>query len=140
MNTATYASSTSSILFIFSTNFTVGSNSVAAFDPEKRGKKSINDHLESVRNLALSRDGRREATRSVGLADSAAKKGSNFTTPVTNTSLINVSDSLLSFTIKHESVVLIYQNPLSGHTAHCTTTDRHTRVREIHNLLHYIRS
>ena len=124
--------------FHFSTNFTVGSNSVAAFDPEKRGKRSINDHLESVRNLALSRDGRREATRCVGLADSAAKRGANFTTPVTNTSLINVSDSLLSFTIRHES--LIYQNALSGHTAHCTTTNGHTRVREIHNLLHYIRS
>ena len=34
---------------------------MAAFDPEKRGKKTIDDHLESVRNLALSRDGRREA-------------------------------------------------------------------------------
>ena len=41
----------------------IGSNSVAAFDPEKRGKKTINDHLESVRNLALSRDGRREASK-----------------------------------------------------------------------------
>ena len=51
---------------------------------------------------------------------------------------LTVSDSLLSFTIRHES--LIYQNALSGHTAHCTTTNGHTRVREIHNLLHYIRS
>ena len=54
---------------------------MAAFDHEKRGKKTINDHLESVRNLALSRDGRREASRSKGLADSAAKKGNSFSTP-----------------------------------------------------------
>ena len=60
---------------------------MAAFDPEKRGKKTINDHLESVRNLALSK----EASRSKGLADSAAKKGSSFSTPDTNTSMVNVS-------------------------------------------------
>ena len=64
---------------------------MAAFDPEKRGKKTIIDHLESVRNLALSRDGRREASRSKGLADSAAKKGNSFSTPDTNTSMVNVS-------------------------------------------------
>jgi hypothetical protein len=69
----------------------IGSNSITTFDPEKRAKKTINDHLESVRGLALSRDGRREASRSIGLADSAAKKGTNFTTPVTNTSMVNVS-------------------------------------------------
>ena len=71
-------------------NTFAGSNSIAAFDPEKRGKKTINDHLESVRNLALSRDGRRDASRSVGLADSAAKKGTSFSTPDTNTSMVNV--------------------------------------------------
>jgi hypothetical protein len=84
--------------------FIIGSNSITAFDPEKRAKKTINDHLESVRNLALSRDGRREASRSIGLADSAAKKGTNFTTPLTNTSLVNVS--------KFAIIMLMYINIL----------------------------
>ena len=92
-------------MLIVENQLIIGSNSVAAFDPEKRGKTSIKDHLESARNLALSRDGRREASRSVGLADSAAKKAANFTTPVTNTLMINVSNSGMNSAMKHESFV-----------------------------------
>ena len=69
----------------------LGAESVEEFDPAKRAAKSIGDHLVSVRELGLSRDVRREASRSAGMTDSAAKKGSAMTTPVTNTSTVNVS-------------------------------------------------
>ena len=74
----------------------LGADSVDEFDPAKRAAKSIGDHLVSVRELGLSRDGRREASRSAGMTDSAAKKGSAMTTPVTNTSLVNVSSLLVA--------------------------------------------
>ena len=74
-----------------SNTFNLGAESVEEFDPAKRAAKSIGEHLVSVRELGLSRDVRREASRSTGMTDSAAKKGSAMTTPVTNTSVVNVS-------------------------------------------------
>ena len=70
-----------------------GAESVDEFYPAKRAAQSIGDHLVSVRELGSSRDGRREASRSAGRTDSAAKKWSAMTTPVTNMSLVNVSSS-----------------------------------------------
>jgi hypothetical protein len=70
--------------------FVEGTDSIDEFDPAKRAAKCIGDHLESVRELALSRDGRREASRATGIADNNAKKG--LTTPLSNTSVVNVSN------------------------------------------------
>ena len=107
---------------------------MAAFDPEKRGKKTIIDHLESVRNLALSRDGRREASRSKGLADSAAMKENSFSTPEIKTSMINVS--LTSLIPNYYQKVIYFLSNIqckhySDHPAYCTTTHCYSRIREI---------
>ena len=61
------------------------------FDPSKRASKTIVDHLDSVRELGLSRDSRRLASRESGISDNSASKRPAVSTPVTNTSLVNVS-------------------------------------------------
>ena len=69
----------------------VGINSTDEFDPSKRASKTIVDHLDSVRELGLSRDSRRLASRELGISDNSASKRPAVSTPVTNTSLVNVS-------------------------------------------------